>query len=147
MSRPNELFFLLTIIAVGIWGCAQAGPSQGASTADRLKALEIKSSKLEEDFRAVAAVRDQLRRKLAAAEEQQQQLQRQAEEQQKTFSRQRDEFRRQLAARTTERDALVTQLEQFRKNLKDLLGQVEASLPRAGDPVSSAVEVVDPDRS
>src|SRR5438046_1796128 len=115
MSRSNEAFFLLMMAVMGIWGCAQGGQSPGASTADRLQALEVKSAKLEEDFRAVAAVRDQLRRKLAAAEEQQQLLQKQVDEQIKSFARERDGLRRQLASRTTERDSLANQFEQFRK--------------------------------
>jgi predicted RNase H-like nuclease (RuvC/YqgF family) len=114
--------------------------------AERLRALEVKNAKLEDDFRAVAAARDQLRRKLSAAEDQQQQLQKQTEELQ-AVTRERDELRQQLVARTAERDALTGQFDQVRKGLKDLLGQAEASIPRPSEPVTSAVEVTIPGKS
>jgi flagellar motility protein MotE (MotC chaperone) len=137
MSRANQALIVLTAAVVGIWGCAQSqGP--GPSAADRLRALEVKNAKLEDDFRAVAAARDQLRRKLAAAEEQQQQLQKQLEEQTQALAKEREQMKQQLTARTTERDALLTQFEQFRKGLKDLLGQAEAAVPHPTDPVTSA---------
>ena len=144
MSRANQAFILVTITIVGIWGCAQGEPSPGASAADRVKALENKSAKLEEDFRAVAAVRDQLRRKLAAAEEQQQRLKRELEEEIQTITKERDELRQQLAARTTERDTMTTQFEQFRNSLKELIGQAEAALPRTGDAIGAATEAAEP---
>lgn len=148
MCRSKQALIALTLALLGAWGCSQS-PTPGPSTADRLKALEVKNTKLEDDFRAVAAARDQLRRKLAAAEEQQQHLQKQIEEMQ-AISRERDELRQQLAVRTSERDHLVNQFDQFRKNLKDLLGQAEAALARpTTEPVTSAVdvEVVPPGKS
>src|SRR5262249_14073536 len=144
MSRTNQAFILLTAVIVGVWGCAQGEPSTGASAADRIKALENKSAKLEEDFRAVAAVRDQLRRKLAAAEEQQQQMKRLLEDEIHSLSKERDELRQQLTACTTERDTRTTQFEQFRNNLKELIGQAEAALPRSGDAIGSAGESAEP---
>ena len=147
MSRADHAFILLTLGVVGIWGCAQ-NQTPGPSTAERLKALEVKNAKLEEDFRAVAAARDQLRRKLASAEEGQQLLQQQIEELHK-ISKERDSLREQLAARTAERDSLAGQFEHFRKGLKDLIGQVEAAIPHENEPVTSAaeVEVVVPEKS
>jgi chromosome segregation ATPase len=144
MSRADIGLIIMTIALLGAWGCSQ-GQSPGPSTSDRLKALELKNAKLEDDFRAVALARDQLRRKLAAAEEQQQQLQRQIDELQ-SLVRERDELRQQVVSRTSERDALINQLEQFRRNLKDLLGQVEVALPRATEPVTSASEVESPEK-
>ena len=42
----------------------------------------------------------------------------------------RDDLDKTLTARTSERDNLQSQFEQFRKNLRDLLGQADASAPR-----------------
>lgn len=144
MSRANQALLVLTAAVMGIWGCAQSqGP--GPSAADRLRALEVKNAKLEDDFRAVAAARDQLRRKLAAAEEQQAQLQKHVEELNSTLTKEREDMARQLALRTSERDSLVSHVEQFRSGLKELLGQAEAALPRpAAEPVAAATETPAP---
>jgi predicted RNase H-like nuclease (RuvC/YqgF family) len=145
MSRSNQALILLTLMVMGVWGCAEGAQSPGASLADRVKALEAKNAKLEDDFRAVAATRDQLRRKLAAAEDEQARLQKQVEEQVQAANRERDELRNQLAERTRERDVMVKQFEQFRKGLKDLLGRAEAALPRVSEPISSATPAGDED--
>jgi len=144
MSRADHALILLTFAVAGVWGCAQ-GSSPGPSASERLKALEVKNAKLEEDFRAVAAARDSLRRRVTALEEQQQVLQQQADTLQKV-TRERDELREQLAARTAERDNLTVQLTQFRKGLKDLIGQVEAVLAQPADPVATE-EVALPKKS
>ena len=141
MSRSNQALILLTVAVMGVWGCAEGAQSPGASLPDRVKALEAKNAKLEDDFRAVAATRDQLRRKLAAAEDEQARLQKQLDDQLQAASREREELRNQLATRTRERDGMNKQYEQFRKNLRDLLGQAEAALPRKSEPVSSSAPV------
>jgi chromosome segregation ATPase len=124
---------------VGIWGCAQ-GPTGGNASGDRLKALEMRAAKLEEDFRTTAAARDlfrkklttaeeedqALRRRLSAAEETAQQLRSQTEERLESIIRERDEFRAQLSIRTAERDALQGQYEQFRKTIREVVGQADS---------------------
>jgi predicted nuclease with TOPRIM domain len=138
MNGIKHWLIVLTLALIGAWGCSQQ-ETAGPSSADRAKALEVKNGKLEEDFRAVAAARDQLRRKLAAAEEQQQQLQKQLDEIQ-VAQRQRDEAVKQLAVRTVERDNLLGQLEGFRKSLRDLLGQVEVAIPHEAEPITAMPE-------
>src|SRR5262249_8492724 len=69
MTRANKALAVLVVAALGLWGCAQ-GPANGAGSAERIKALEGKCAKLEDDYRAVASARDQLRKKLAEADEQ-----------------------------------------------------------------------------
>jgi septal ring factor EnvC (AmiA/AmiB activator) len=116
MTRAHKALAILVVSTLGLWGCAK-GP--GGSGQERIKALEAKVSRLEGDLKVGESAREQLRKKLAAAEERLAKLQ-----------HDRDDLEKTLTARTSERDNLQTQFEQFRKNLRDLLGQAEASAPR-----------------
>ncbi len=127
MSKIQKALAVLFVATLGIWGCAQG--SAGSASADRLKALEAKANRLEEDFRSATAARDQLRKKLATAEETVSQL-RQEIEQLTAVVKERDDLKAQLKSRTDERDLLSTNFDQFRKNLKDLLGKTEATLSK-----------------
>ena len=82
-------------------------------------------TKLEEDFRGAVASRDQLRKKLTVAEDEKTQLAKQVD-QLVLVAKERDELKLQLSARTNERDALQTQYNEFRKGLKNQLGQSES---------------------
>jgi chromosome segregation ATPase len=124
MSPANKALIVALIGTLGLWGCAK-GPSN-AGTAERVKALEAKLMKLEEDFRAVASARDQVRQKLTVVEEQKNLLQ-----------KEREELKLQITTRTGERDALQVQYDQFRKALKDLLGQAEAKAFSSEPPVNA----------
>src|SRR5579871_3281788 len=139
MNRAGEALLVFLVFALGIWGCAQ-GPAGGSSTGERLKALESKCGKLEEDQRALASARDQLRKKLAESEEIRARFQHDLEENQ-TAVKERDELRQQVNTRTAERDTLQTQIEQLRKGIRVLLSQVDAV---TGQPVTSAAPVAAP---
>lgn len=137
MSSAKSALIALIVAILGIWGCAR-NPG-GASDADRIRSLEARSVKLEDDFRSAASARDQVRKKLAAAEEQQRKTRDELEQQIQAVTKEREELRQQLALRTSERDAMAGQYEQFRKNLHDLLGQAEATLNKPSEqPVTSA---------
>jgi uncharacterized coiled-coil DUF342 family protein len=130
MTRANKALAVLVISSIGLWGCAQ-GPANGPGAAERIRALENKNAKLEDDFRAAVAVRDQLRKKLAAAEEQRTQLGQEVD-QLKPVTKERDNLKQ-------ERDLIQTQLEQLRKGMRSLLGQVESASGGAPtQPVTSA---------
>jgi predicted nuclease with TOPRIM domain len=129
MSRANKGLVLAVAALLGLWGCAR-GPANSAATAERIKALETKNSKLEEDFRAAAASRDVLRQRVSAVENQ---LQKEVDLH-RAAAKVRDEIRAQLTVRTGERDALQVQYDQFRKGLRDLLGQAEAALSSSSPP-------------
>jgi chromosome segregation ATPase len=132
MNRAQKALVLLVVSTMGLWGCAK-GPANPAGP-ERLKGLEVKLSKVEGDFRAAAAARDQLRNQLSSLEEQR-----------AAIEKERDELRQQLTVRTTERDALQSQYEQFRKNLRGLLGQAEVAASRlSSSPVTVSVEVAKP---
>ena len=66
MSQFQKAMLVLLVVMVGIWGCAQG--RSGSSSADKIKALESKVNRLEEDFRAAATARDQFRSKVTEAE-------------------------------------------------------------------------------
>jgi septal ring factor EnvC (AmiA/AmiB activator) len=121
MNRATRAAAVLFVSLLGLWGCAQ-GPTATAQ-AERIKALEAKTARLETDFRAAAAARDQLRQQLAQAEDRVQKLQ--------AVVKERDDLRAQVTLRTGERDQLAAQYETFRKSIKDLLGQAESAVQRA----------------
>jgi septal ring factor EnvC (AmiA/AmiB activator) len=136
MNRVNKGLVLAVVASLGMWGCAK-GPANGTSTAERIKQLEYKNGKLEEDVRAAAAARDALRQKVTGIEEQ---LQKEVD-QLRSVVKVRDDLRTQLATRTGERDALQVQYDQFRKGLRDLLGQAEAALNTPGSAPATAAAV------
>ncbi|HEV3204696.1 MAG TPA: hypothetical protein VGY77_09940 [Gemmataceae bacterium] len=124
MSPANKALIVALIGTLGLWGCSK-GPSN-AGTAERVKALEAKLIRLEEDFRAVASARDQVRQKLTVVEEQKNQL-----------HKEREELTLQITTRTGERDALQVQYDQFRRAIKDLLGQAESKALSSDPPVNA----------
>src|SRR5262245_10069463 len=122
MSSYQKALIVLVVAAVGIWGCAQ-GPAGGTS-AEKVRTLEAKYNRLEEDFKAAASARDQFRKKLAETEQE------------------REELQVKLRARTTERDSLTQQFDIFRKSLKDLIGQTEAALAKPATPPATVTRAV-----
>ena len=137
MTCAKKALGILLVATVGIWGCAEsANPN---ANQDRLRALELKNAKLEDDFRTAAAVRDQLRRRVGSLEDEQRQTKTELDRQIQGLLRERDAFRQELAQRTTERDALYAQFDQFRHGLQNLLGQTEAVLNRSSNSTSNVV--------
>ena len=124
MNRATQATVILFVGLVGLWGCAQ-GPTASAQ-AERIKSLETKTARLEADFRAAAAARDQLSQELAEA---------------KAVYKERDDLKMQLKLRITERDQVAAQYDTFRKTIKDLVGQAESTALRFpnGDPVTVTV--------
>lgn len=153
MTGAKKVLVVLIVATLGIWGCAQGQSSNAVSgQAERIKALEAKNAKLEDDFRQAADTRDKLRKKLSGVEEQQKQLvqerqtaddaRQSAEQQLQAATHERDELKQQLTLRTSERDQMLTQYDAFRKNIRELLGQADAALPKSAEhPVTSALEI------
>jgi septal ring factor EnvC (AmiA/AmiB activator) len=131
MNPGTRALIVLVVASLGAWGCAQ-GPANGPTSAERIRALENKISRLEDDFRTAVVVRDQLKKKVSTLEEEKvQQIDRL-----QAVVKERDDLKQQLASRTNERDNLQVQFDQFRKGIKTLLGQAEVALT-AARPVSS----------
>jgi uncharacterized coiled-coil DUF342 family protein len=137
MSQANKALIVLVVASLGLWGCAQ-GPANGPASAERIRALENKIAKLEEDFKAAVSSRDQARKQLATADEERRTLGQQLVQLQAVV-KERDELRQQLASRTTERDGLQSQFDQFRKGIKNLLGQAEIPAGTNAQPVTTTV--------
>lgn len=131
MTQYQKALAVMVVAVLGIWGCAQ-GP---ASPGEKVKSLEAKVSRLEEDFKAAAAARDQFKKKLVDSEN----LSAQMRQELDAIQKERDELRTLVKARTTERDNLSNQFETFRKNLKDLIGQTEAALAKPASPPTATV--------
>ena len=128
MNCKRRVVWVAVVAAVGLWGCAR-GPAGGVGGAER-KALEAKIGKLEEDVRAIATARDQARKKLTELQQEVVRLNQAVKE--------RDELRHQVAVRTEERDSVQSQYDQFRKAIRDLVGQAEAGNFPAPKPAASA---------
>jgi hypothetical protein len=137
MSGTHKSLILTIVMCLGLWGCAR-GPVSTAA-AERMKALEYKVAKLEDDFHAAAAARDELAQALKTADEQRTRLENEVLKLQ-VIVKERDELKRVCAVRTAERDNLQSQYDVFRKSIRELLGQAETALaPPAslGQPVTT----------
>jgi uncharacterized coiled-coil DUF342 family protein len=147
MSRSKLTLTVLLVALLGVWGCAQ-GPTGGpAVDAERIKALEAKNARLQDDYRAAAAARDLLRQKLAQAEELNAQVHQEVEQLQE-IAKERDDLRHQLQMRVLERDGVQAQFEQFRREIRQLLGEADAAATSApANPVTSGPTLQTANRS
>jgi hypothetical protein len=128
MPRSSKVLGFLLVTLLGLYGCAK-GPAGASGDGS---ATPAKVQKLEEDYRAAVAARDQFRQKLTAAEEQharaQAQLQKELDETRATAATEKEALKNEVKARTSERDAVNGQFETFRKNLKELLGSADSAV-------------------
>ena len=121
MPRHYKILGFLLVTLLGAYGCAK-GP--GSSAATEGSSPTAKAQKLEEDYRAAVAARDQFRQKLVAAEQQQANTQRELEQARATT----ETLKNEVKIRTGERDAVNAQFETFRKNLKELIGSADTAV-------------------
>jgi uncharacterized coiled-coil DUF342 family protein len=126
MTGTSKVLVILLVATLGVWGCAQ-GPANHSAQGEKIRSLESKCAKLEEDYRAVAAARDQARKRAVSLEADRQ-----------AAARERDELRAQVQARTGERDSLQTRCDRLKKGLQSLLGEDDAALGAPQQPVTTA---------
>jgi len=124
MSKYQQMIVVGVVMIVGIWGCTQSS----SGSPEKIKALEAKVNRLEEEFRSASAARDQVRKKLA-----------EVEQEQAILRQEREELRSELKTRTVERDTVTGQFDQFRKSLKELIGQTEAAIGKPNKPTAIPV--------
>jgi chromosome segregation ATPase len=125
-STKRALVVMMLTGLLGMWGCTQNGATPSAST--RLRELEAKISRLEDDFKSATAARDQARAKFAQTEDQRQQMVTQLV----AMTGERDDWKAQARARTAERDALHSQLSQFGRDLKTMVAKIEEATQSGG---------------
>lgn len=118
----KALALTMVTLLLGLWGCTQnAAPSSGSA---RLRELEARSARLEDDFKTAIATREQARKKVTVLEEQRAQLLQQVDQLQR-LAKERDELRQQIQTRTAERDALQANLAQFGRELQTLAARID----------------------
>lgn len=160
MSQNSKGFLLVVAMAFGLWGCARVSPGNSAQS-ERIKALEAKVAKMEEDVKSAIEARDHYRNQLAAVEQERTQMTKrltqaarerdQAVQERDRLVQERDqlvsereqlarecnELRQVMASRTQERDSLLQQYETFRGEIRALVGQADA----AAAPFSTAAPI------
>jgi chromosome segregation ATPase len=150
LTRTDKLWVVLLVAALGTWGCARGSADQYSTQAERIRLLEAKLAKLEEDSKTVAAACEQARHRVAALEEDnvrlkeelvQHKKERDALQQDLTArTRERDAFKLEVESRTSERDVLQGRCERLKKGLQSLLSQDDTLISSAG-PHATAVPV------
>lgn len=137
MKNASTLFLVVMMFcSLGLWGCTH---QKNGAYHTKIRELENRYLKLEEDYKVVIQASDQLRKKVGQLEAQRTALNQQVDDL-KTIARERDQLRIQLASRTAERDNLHGQLSKFRSEVNDLLGRVDTALAQnAGNDTVNAV--------
>ena len=136
MKNASTVFLVVMMFcSLGLWGCThQKNGAYGA----KIRELENRYLKLEEDYKVVVQASDTLRKKVGQLETQRTELNNQVDEL-KNIARERDQLRIQLASRTTERDNLHGQISQFRRDVQVLLGRMDTALTQNGGSEVGAV--------
>jgi peptidoglycan hydrolase CwlO-like protein len=131
MSRDSKALTIFLVALLGAWGCAQSPSANATAQAERIRALEAKSVKLEDDYRAVVAARDQLRKNLASLESDNVRLE--------TARLQLVKELEQKKVIVLERDALEVRCNRLKTKIQSILSEDEAATPTATPaPVSAA---------
>jgi chromosome segregation ATPase len=116
MTQYHKALGVCLVTMFGLWGCSR-GPATSNANNDKIKALETKTAKLDEELKAA-------RQKLADAEEMHARLQQDIDR----LTQLKKEREAQLKTRTEERDQVQTKYESFLRDLKDLAGRAESAL-------------------
>lgn len=120
MFRIKFLLPLLVVVSAVVVGCSQRPTAGTGGGNDR--GLEAKVSKLEKELKSL---QDEAAKARAEAAQQVADL-----------GKERDELKSLLKTRTGERDLAQSQFDGFRKELKELLGKMDAAV---GTPAAPSV--------
>ena len=139
-KASTALLGIMVLSSLSLWGCTH---QKNSATNTKIRELENRYGKLEEDYRVIVAANDVNRRKLTNLETQRAELIQKIEDLQVAV-KERDELKIQLAGRTQElvnrtleRDAAYTNLMQFSRDLQTLAGRVEAAAAPAGNTLNA----------
>lgn len=130
---------ILALSALGLWGCGQ---QKTGVINTKIRELETRYGKLEDDFRALNVRHEQSRKSLAESEELRSELEKQKTDLSAKLDgvlRERENVRKQLSQRTQERDHAHANLAQFGKDLQALVGRVESVLNSEPQAPGSAI--------
>jgi septal ring factor EnvC (AmiA/AmiB activator) len=128
MPRARYILASLLVAFAIALGCSKPSVSP-STTAD--KSTDTKVAKLEADLKKA---NDELARLSAQV--------RLDEAKIKDLEKQREEYKNTLKERTAERDTAAAKMDSFRKNVKELLGQMDAALAEPFKPMPEAVSVL-----
>jgi hypothetical protein len=138
MSRSRQALGVLVVALFGLWGCSRApSADNGSASAEKVKAVELKLARLEDDFRAAASARDQLSKKLLAAEEARTALLKQVDRLNSDV-RARNEL---VQTRTAERDQVSGQYRSLKDGLRELLAKAEGETKPDGTSPAAIIPV------
>jgi len=144
MTRASKALIVLLVVVLGAWGCAKAPAPHSAAQAERLRTLEAKCVKMEDDYRSVVSARDQLRKHMTSLEAENARLEKvrvlmvKELEQAKAIAQERDQLRAVVETRTSERDVLQVRCARLKKGLQTILGEDDTMATSTAAPVSSA---------
>ena len=142
MKHAGTAFLVVMLFStLGLWGIAQ---QKNGAYASRLRDLEARHVKIEEDQKAFAQQGDKNQRRIATLEVEKAELT-QAVEELKVVVVERDQLKKQLTVRTSERNDLRAQLDkrtqerdtrsqelkQFTQELQALLGRMDSAVANA----------------
>jgi chromosome segregation ATPase len=131
----KALLVVGVVTTLGLWGCTQ-NHAGNSSTAARIRDLEARNAKLEEDYKAAAAESTDLRKKLADSEDETAHLTQKANQLQVVL-RERDRLRQQVASTQKERNHLQARLQEFSRDLQALVGRVDAAASGSPPPAAA----------
>jgi len=128
MKNASTVFLAVMMFSsLGLWGCTH---QKNGAYHTKIREIEARYTKLEEDYKAVVQAGDQLRKKVVQIDAQRGELSRQLAAL-AGIVKERDDLQVQLASRTSERDNLHNQMAQFRKDVGELLGRMDVALGTA----------------
>jgi peptidoglycan hydrolase CwlO-like protein len=138
MSRFLKVTTVLILTMLGIWGCAK-NPSSSGSQADRIRTLEARCGRLEEDYRSAAADRDKARKQAAQLEDERAELELKMAAS-NALATERDNLQKLLETRTSERDLAQAHLNALVSTIQQAIGKAQAQTPPSGPtiPVTTA---------
>jgi hypothetical protein len=127
LNPSNRNLLIAIAVTLSIWGCAQnPGPSPKVQ-AEKIKTLEERLSKMEDDHQILLSTRDQMKSRISALEEDRSALEKKLIHH-KEVVQERDELKALTDVRTSERDASQLRCELFKKGLQELLGQDDSMI-------------------
>jgi outer membrane murein-binding lipoprotein Lpp len=141
MKQCWKMALVVIVAGLGIAGCARQS-SVPAASSERIRQLEARCVKLEQDYGTVANARDTAQKEAAGVKQAQEEQGRQLEAAQAELTglrkqlqqrkAERDTLLAQVNERTSERDGLLQRMDKVKKGLRELLNQEEPSAAPAG---------------